>query len=206
MKKNKSSFLVLVSIAVIFAFSFRQNSYLPRTNRTFIPENVDGAIDYFLKITANQITGQIDVKDVEAARNAIRQMASNRLQSAININWQEMGPDNVGGRTRALMLDKDSVNVIYAGGVAGGLWKSTNGGASWKNLFDKFENNAVSCITQAANGDIYVGTGEGHYNVGSRNGTGVGGMIGSGIYKSTDRGAHWARLSSKTGWCCGALR
>ena len=69
---------------------------------------------------ASRITGRVDLADVENARNQIRDLESSRTKSSVNLSWQEMGPDDVGGRTRALMLDKDSVNVIYAGGVAGG--------------------------------------------------------------------------------------
>jgi len=41
------------------------------------------------------------------------------------------GPFNVGGRTRAAVLDVRNENVIIAGGVSGGVWKTTDGGNSW---------------------------------------------------------------------------
>ncbi len=194
---KKIIFLTL-GVAVIVAISLTKSAkYEPRKATKISPEEgVAGAIDYFRKIRFNQITGTLDLADVERARDAVNAAAQNRSQSAINLAWEEMGPDNVGGRTRALMMDKDSTEVIYAGGVAGGLWKSVNGGQTWRILFDKFEANTVSCITQAINGDIYVGTGEGHYSLGQSNGQGAGGMIGSGIWKSTNRGASWTRLAS----------
>ena len=45
-----------------------------------------------------------------------------------------MGPGNIGGRTRALLIDPTNVNTMYARGVAAGVWKSTNAGASWSAL------------------------------------------------------------------------
>ncbi len=195
MKKVVFGSMIITAVAA-YLFLNSKSDYSPRGNRASLLEQVKGSIEFFNKLRANQITGKVDLVDVERARLAMRNNAQNRLQSALNLAWQEVGPDNIGGRTRALMLDRDSVEVIYAGGVAGGLWKSTNGGASWRVLFDKFESNTVSCITQAINGDIYVGTGEGHYSLGSANGTGAGGMIGSGIWKSTNRGASWSRLTS----------
>src|SRR5262245_48017176 len=45
--------------------------------------------------------------------------------------WTQLGPGNIGGRTRALMIHPTSPNIMYAGGVAGGVWKTTNSGQSW---------------------------------------------------------------------------
>ena len=42
--------------------------------------------------------------------------------------WQSIGPGNVGGRTRALLIDPINPDVMYAAAVAGGIWKTTNGG------------------------------------------------------------------------------
>src|SRR5690242_21850411 len=42
--------------------------------------------------------------------------------------WQTLGPGNVGGRTRQLVIDPVSPDTMYAAGVAGGVWKTTNGG------------------------------------------------------------------------------
>ena len=72
---------------------------------------------------------------------------------------------------------------MYAGGVSGGLWKSTTGGLSWSPINDQNDNLAVVSICQASNGDIYYGTGEGMY---SPTGGGTGGIAGQGIWKSTD--------------------
>lgn len=111
---------------------------------------------------------------------------------SITMNWIEMGPSNVGGRTRAVLIDKDNSNLVFAGSVAGGIWKSTTGGLSWVkvNGGDLFDNICIASICQASNGDIYVGTGEyfGAYNhLGFR---------GQGIWKSTDRGSTWTHLIS----------
>lgn len=193
-KTTLASGLVILSIAAFFSLS--KSTYAPRQAAFKITESINGAIEYFNKIRSNQITGRLDLADVEKARTQMEAAASMRNQSAINLSWEEMGPDDVGGRTRVFLIDKDTTTVLYAGGVAGGLWKSFNGGANWKVLFDQSDINTVTSITQASNGDIYVGTGEGHYNLYGSNGTGAGGMIGSGIFKSIDRGANWTRLSA----------
>ena len=58
--------------------------------------------------------------------------------------WQSIGPGNVGGRTRALLIDPVNPDVMYAAAVAGGIWKTTNGGNSWAPLNDFLANIAVT--------------------------------------------------------------
>jgi len=133
-------------------------------------------------------TGIVKPSDVARVRADI---AQRRLAKADGLlEWEEMGPNNIGGRTRAILFDKDNPNKIIVGGVAGGLWVSTNSGGIWSPLMDSFAKGciAVSSITQASNGDIYVGTGEGFYFF---SGDGTAGIYGSGIYKSTDGGTTW---------------
>jgi photosystem II stability/assembly factor-like uncharacterized protein len=104
--------------------------------------------------------------------------------------WQSIGPGNVGGRTRALLIDPINPDVMYAAGVAGGIWKTTNGGNSWTPLNDFLANIAVSCMAfdPSNSNTIYAGTGEGFLN--------ADGVRGAGIFKSTDAGATWTRLSA----------
>jgi hypothetical protein len=102
--------------------------------------------------------------------------------------WQSLGPGNVGGRTRTLIIDPIDPNVMYAAAVAGGIWKTTNGGSSWAPLDDFLANIAVTCLAfdPSNSTTIYAGTGEGFFN--------ADGVRGAGIFKSTDSGAHWTRL------------
>ncbi len=104
--------------------------------------------------------------------------------------WQSLGPGNVGGRTRALLIDPINPDVMYAAAVAGGIWKTTNGGTSWAPLNDFLANIAVTCmaIDPTNPNIIYAGTGEGFFN--------ADGVRGAGIFKTTDAGAHWTRLTA----------
>src|SRR5262249_47048806 len=106
------------------------------------------------------------------------------------LTWTALGPGNVGGRTRAFKFVPGSSTTIYAAGVAGGVWKSTNTGGSWTALGDAMANMAVTSllIDPANTMVIYAGTGEGFFNQDS--------VQGAGIFKSIDGGATWSQLSS----------
>jgi photosystem II stability/assembly factor-like uncharacterized protein len=102
--------------------------------------------------------------------------------SSLNLKWEELGPDNIGGRTRAIVVDNrdPSRNTVYAGAVAGGLWKSTDRANSWSYL-PLSDVITISCISQDKAGNIYIGTGEG---LAQPSGTRFNsGNTGNGIYK-----------------------
>ncbi|MCZ2355481.1 MAG: Ig-like domain-containing protein, partial [Bacteroidia bacterium] len=113
-----------------------------------------------------------------------------------NVNWVERGPNNVGGRTRALMFDPNdpSKKKVWAGGVTGGIWYNndiTNASSSWNKISDLWESISISCITYDPNNTqiFYIGTGEGF---------GAGAGRGAGIWKTMDGGNTWTQLSATT--------
>ena len=105
--------------------------------------------------------------------------------------WVERGPTNVAGRTRAIMFDpNDATNeIVFAGGVSGGLWKNTNisnANSQWTRV-NIPENLAISSITYDPNNTniFYIGTGESY----------VGGDVnGDGLWKSEDGGNTWTKV------------
>lgn len=109
-------------------------------------------------------------------------------------NWVERGPNNIGGRTRAMAWDPNTANKVWAGGVTGGLWFNNNihnVNSGWLKVNDFWDNISVTAIAfDPNNGNtMYVGTGEGW-------GTGSG--IGGGIWKSTNGGSSFTLLTSTT--------
>ncbi len=105
------------------------------------------------------------------------------------LGWREIGPGNIGGRTRALAIDPVDPETIYAGGVSGGVWKSVNGGASWRVTDDLMANLAVTTIAidPVNPRTLYAGTGEGLFWPYSM-------ARGLGVFKSTDAGETWNLL------------
>ena len=107
------------------------------------------------------------------------------------LNWIERGPTNTGGRTRGLIVDPDdsTYQTFYAGSVGGGVWKTSDGGDTWKNLTEDLHNLATSTLAMSKHNTdvIYAGTGEGFDGL----------MVnGSGVWKSIDRGKTWKVLNS----------
>ena len=105
-------------------------------------------------------------------------------------SWTGVGPGNIGGRIRSLLIDPATPATMYLGGVAGGVWKTTNAGTTWTALTDLLSNLAVCSMAMDPKNSsvLYAGTGEGYYNVDA--------VRGAGIFKTINAGANWTQLAS----------
>ena len=63
-------------------------------------------------------------------------------------NWIHRGPYNVGGRTRALAMDVQDENILFAGGASGGMFRSADGGLSWAMTTRSNQLHNVTCVAQ----------------------------------------------------------
>jgi photosystem II stability/assembly factor-like uncharacterized protein len=102
--------------------------------------------------------------------------------------WRNVGPFR-GGRISAVSGVIGEPGTFYIGLPAGGVWKTTDAGATWWPVFDGVRDAEVIGALEAApsNGNtIYVGTGDLI--------TGGGIAEGNGTYKSTDAGATWTHI------------
>lgn len=113
-------------------------------------------------------------------------------------NWDQRGPFNVGGRTRAIAFDVLDENIWLAGSVTGGIWRSTDAGMSWDKVTDDLDPHSITSITQDTRPGHenvwYAGTGE-KYGVNSQ--TSFEALYsGDGIIKSIDGGLTWFPLTA----------
>lgn len=75
------------------------------------------------------------------------------------LKFTEMGPDNIGGRTRAIVVDRENPAKMWAGGVSGGVFYSLDGGSQWSHD-DAFPGVPyISSMTQTPDGTVFVATG-----------------------------------------------
>ncbi|MFK7952068.1 MAG: T9SS type A sorting domain-containing protein [Ekhidna sp.] len=163
-------------------------------------ENRQGRLEYEQLITADPSTGSIprDIRALELKYANLVESKTKKLRTQ-SLDIAGNGPFNVGGRTRAVAFDVRNEDIIIAGGVSGGIWKSIDGGISWTRKSDPENRNSVTCLVQdkrPGKQDIwYHGTGE---LVGNSAAVGGAPFRGNGIYKSIDNGESWNLLPSTT--------
>jgi len=112
--------------------------------------------------------------------------------SISGLGARNIGSAAMSGRVSALSAVKeDSRLTVYIGAASGGVWKSVNGGTTFKPVFDKQTSQSIGAIAidPQAPKTIWVGTGEAW----TRNSV----SIGDGIYKSTDGGENWTNVGLK---------
>jgi hypothetical protein len=139
-----------------------------------------------------RLTPAIRLRAGIAARALRAQVTASRLTAgARRSGWTLLGPSNVGGRMRALLVDRSKPSRLWLGSAGGGIWVSNDRGATWSAVQDFDGNVAVTAIVQHPDDPavLFAGTGEG-FGAGD-------GIPGTGLYRSGDAGATW-RILEKT--------
>ena len=126
--------------------------------------------------------------DARAQRGGQGSSGPQATQPVGEPRFEYVGPTNA-GRISAAAAVAGKPGVYYAGAASGGVWKSTDGGVTWKPTFDSQTSQAIGALAVApSNPDIvWAGTGEA-WAVRDMD------MMGDGIYKSTDAGETWTNV------------
>ncbi len=167
-------------------------------------EDPHARANYELRMLRNPATGKLPTnireKELSFAKTIPTKEHFTKLgksTTTLTSNWAHRGPYNVGGRTRALAIDIANANTILAGGVSGGMWRSTNGGTSWTKTTTATQLHSVTCVAQdtrtGKTNTWYYGTGE--FSGNSANSSGAF-FAGDGIFKSTNNGISWQQIPS----------
>jgi photosystem II stability/assembly factor-like uncharacterized protein len=107
------------------------------------------------------------------------------------LEYRSIGPAIMGGRISDVEGVPGDANVVYVASASGGLWKTTNGGVTWKPIFERQGTLSLGDIALAPSNPEVVWVGTGESNV--RNSV----SFGDGVYKSTDGGKTWQHMGLK---------
>ncbi|HXU47333.1 MAG TPA: hypothetical protein VN783_17540 [Thermoanaerobaculia bacterium] len=168
------------------AARFALRKRLPAGETALSPERYFAALEHMRAMPQHSIAA----KTFLPSRAALAAAGASK-EARIDLGtWTPLGPGNIGGRTRSLLIDPRRPQTFYAAGVAGGVWKSVNAGANWAPVGDLLPNLAVTSLVfdPTDSRTLYAGTGEGFFNFDA--------VRGAGILKSTDAGATWTRLAA----------
>ena len=209
MKKSIEIFLFLFTVIISFMvfnnFSYDRLKLLNQKSELGSKDNPIARAEYEFRMLANPTTGVIpqnirqhEIEFIKSISTTKEEILSKGLDTEA-LTFTSRGPVNRGGRVRALAFDVRSTasnSVIIAGGVSGGIWRSTDKGGTWTQTSLPSQINSTTCIAQdirSGHQDTwYVGTGEA-YGGSARGGSAS--YLGDGIFKSTDNGLSWARIS-----------
>lgn len=146
--------------------------------------------------STGRIPAGIRMREISFATSIpTREFLSLGKQDEPPLNWTTRGPIRIGGRTRALGIDRRDPSIVNAGGVSGGMWYSDDGGASWAKTTRPDQHHSVTTLIQdpreGHEDTWYYGSGEFIGNSASAPG---GPYLGTGLYRSTDNGRTWEQF------------
>ncbi len=133
--------------------------------------------------------------DPDAYPNALAQAArmpvyhaSGKYGTLSTQTWQSIGPYSIDGRATCIATHPTDSNTFYIGAASGGLWKTSDHGASWRCVTDTFGSLPTGCVTidPTQPETIYLGMGEPNQSGDS--------YPGNGLWKSIDGGGSWTYL------------
>ena len=196
-------FILLLVIISFFYIGNSEREISKNTDENHFVEKEEssepeGRAEYFFRMLrdprTNSIPPSIRQRELEFAKKLDESSSLLKKVNTANLNWKEAGPNDVGGRTRALAVDVADPNTVIAGGASGGIWKSTDNGVSWSLKSSPSTILSVTSLVQDPRSGFtniwYYSTGELRGNSGADLGY-TAYFSGNGIYKSTDNGDTW---------------
>jgi hypothetical protein len=114
-------------------------------------------------------------------------------------SWQYVGANNIGGRVTDAVVDPTQPDTIYVASAGGGVWKSTDAGATYTPAWPNDYPQAIGSLARGSDGTLWAGTGEANASGGGIT------YVGDGVYRSTDGGATWKNVGLKDAGMIGRI-
>lgn len=131
--------------------------------------------------------GKIKTESFLTAMRQAHQMHTEASRAG-EVVWELAGPRNIGGRISDIEMPEGSNSIIYVGAASGGIFKTTNNGASWAQLFKASATLPIGDLAIDPDNSNVIWAGTGEANASSQS------VRGDGIYKSTDAGLTWTNM------------
>lgn len=184
------SFVVASVFAIgtigFFNFNHVDGKYSKRQLESMEEQSADEALNWLKARYVDVTTGQ----PISNEKLALINTQISKMKKSKAISFEAQGPDNIGGRTRAIQVDRTNNNRVWAGGVSGGVFVSNNEGNYWERLDSYIAAGAspyVSSMTQTNDGVLYVATGSNNEP-----------WDGNGVWYTTDFGQTWDNIPGST--------
>jgi hypothetical protein len=195
MKKRYLLFILFAGL--LSCKTSRETAYRERQSEG-MEENLSQRVKWEIERQANPKTGKIPFMIRDKEQTFAASLPGNQPLRGTTVNsWSFRGPWNLGGRTRAFAVDVTNDNILLAGAVSGGMWRSTDAGASWTRVSGLNSYQGSNAIAQdkrpGQTNTWYYMTGEAYGTSASAGGAFY---LGNGIYKSIDGGITWTSLPS----------
>ena len=192
--KNAILFLTIICLYSTGCMLKKSENKTENEERFSERDEMEKAMEHEFLMTVDPSLGYIPKERLITGLKYQQKWIAARETGTNAISWTERGPNNIAGRTRAVLIDaKDATgNTVLAASVSGGIWRTTNFKSpipTWTPVNESMGSLAVCALAQNPSrpDTIYAGTGEGWFNSDA--------VRGNGIWKSTNGGTTWTKVA-----------